>query len=68
MKIAVATKITTLVAVVLTILKIVGIGTLATFKWTWIILIWLSPLALCLFAFLVHLIILLEIKIINKIR
>ena len=68
MKTEKATKITTLIAVVLTILKIAGVGGMSAFKWVWIILIWLSPLALCLCAFLVYLIFRVIIVAKNKIK
>jgi len=37
-------SITTLIAGALIVLKIAGVGALTTFKWSWIVLIWLSPL------------------------
>lgn len=63
---SVGMSITTIIAGALTVLKIAGIGTLATFKWSWIVLIWLSPLILFGTVFLVCLILLLFFKIFKK--
>ena len=55
-------SITTLIAGALTVLKIAGIGAMATFKWSWIALIWLSPLILLGSITLVYLIFILLSK------
>ena len=59
---SVGMSITTLIAGALTVLKIAGIGALATFKWSWIVLIWLSPLIIWGVAFLICLIFILLFK------